>query len=85
MDDFAAARKAKDPTASGGLPEPLARSYLRQLMEGIQYCHSHRVLHRWAPDRRGYAAVPLKPFYYCRDTPSCLFFVTPKTRDGILI
>jgi serine/threonine protein kinase len=46
MDDFAAARKAKDPSATGGLPECLAKSYLRQLMEGIHYCHSHRVLHR---------------------------------------
>lgn len=46
MDDFAAARKAKDPSASGGLPEVLAKSYLKQLMEGIHYCHAHRVLHR---------------------------------------
>ncbi len=46
MDDFAAARKARDPSAYGGLPEVLARSYLRQLMEGIHYCHAHRVLHR---------------------------------------
>ena len=30
----------------GGLPEPLVRSYLRQLLEGVSYCHQHRVLHR---------------------------------------
>ena len=29
-----------------GLPEPLAMSYLKQLLEGIAYCHQHRVLHR---------------------------------------
>ena len=32
--------------AGGGLPEPLVRSYLRQLLEGVSYCHQHRVLHR---------------------------------------
>lgn len=33
--------------ASGGaLPHPLVRSYLRQLLEGVAYCHAHRVLHR---------------------------------------
>lgn len=31
---------------SQGLPVLLAKSYLRQLLQGIQYCHSHRVLHR---------------------------------------
>nr|CAB3229345.1 cyclin-dependent kinase 1-like [Phallusia mammillata] len=29
-----------------GLPLPLAKSYLHQLLQGIAYCHSHRVLHR---------------------------------------
>uniref|UniRef100_H2ZH00 cyclin-dependent kinase n=1 Tax=Ciona savignyi TaxID=51511 RepID=H2ZH00_CIOSA len=29
-----------------GLPMPLAKSYLYQLLQGIAYCHSHRVLHR---------------------------------------
>lgn len=29
-----------------GLPENLAKSYLRQLLSGIAYCHAHRVLHR---------------------------------------
>ena len=40
MDDH-----AKD-TGQGGLPESLAMSYLKQLLEGIAYCHKHRVLHR---------------------------------------
>ncbi|CAK8683000.1 cyclin-dependent kinase 2-like [Clavelina lepadiformis] len=31
---------------SCGLPIPLAKSYLYQLLQGIAYCHSHRVLHR---------------------------------------
>ena len=31
---------------SGGLPETLVKSYLRQLLSGIAYCHAHRVLHR---------------------------------------
>jgi len=29
-----------------GLPHQLANSYLRQLLQGIGYCHAHRVLHR---------------------------------------
>lgn len=29
-----------------GLPLDLAKSYLYQLLQGISYCHSHRVLHR---------------------------------------
>ncbi|KAI0566228.1 Serine/threonine-protein kinase [Gracilaria domingensis] len=30
----------------GRLPEPLARSYFQQLVDGIHYCHSRRVYHR---------------------------------------
>ena len=41
MDDHA------KESGGGGLPEPLAMSYLKQLLEGIAYCHQHRVLHRW--------------------------------------
>ena len=40
MDDHA------KESGGGGLPEPLAMSYLKQLLEGIAYCHQHRVLHR---------------------------------------
>ena len=29
-----------------GLPERLSKSYLRQLLDGIAYCHDHRILHR---------------------------------------
>ncbi|KAJ0177524.1 hypothetical protein K1T71_006397 [Dendrolimus kikuchii] len=32
--------------ARGPLPHALVRSYLRQLLEGVAYCHAHRVLHR---------------------------------------
>jgi len=45
MDDHGAATKRDGGTGSG-LPEPLVRSYMRQLLEGISYCHRHRVLHR---------------------------------------
>jgi len=45
MDDYAAANK-RDGGPGPGLPESLVRSYLRQLLEGISYCHRHRVLHR---------------------------------------
>ena len=43
MDDYA---KERNDGRGGGLPEPLAMSYLKQLLEGIAYCHQHRVLHR---------------------------------------
>lgn len=44
MDDYA--RESLAEGGTGGLPEPLAMSYLKQLLEGIAYCHKHRVLHR---------------------------------------
>jgi len=44
MDDYA--RENMTDGGTGGLPEPLAMSYLKQLLEGIAYCHKHRVLHR---------------------------------------
>merc|ERR1711988_843407 len=40
MDDF------ESNNESPGLPEKLSKSYLRQLLDGIAYCHDHRVLHR---------------------------------------
>jgi len=43
MDDYA---KERNDGRVGGLPEPLAISYLKQLLDGIAYCHQHRVLHR---------------------------------------
>ena len=45
MDDYA--RESREEGGTGGLPEPLAMSYLKQLLEGIHYCHKHRVLHRY--------------------------------------
>merc|ERR1719228_2232390 len=38
-------RKFMDSTVDP-MPEDLVRSYIWQLLEGIAYCHSHRVLHR---------------------------------------
>ncbi|KAA8497064.1 Cyclin-dependent kinase 2 [Porphyridium purpureum] len=32
--------------STGGLPPRLIKSYLYQILSGIAYCHSHRVLHR---------------------------------------
>ena len=40
MDDF------ESNNEHPGLPEKLSKSYLRQLLDGIAYCHDHRVLHR---------------------------------------
>lgn len=41
MDDF-----SSNNDDWSGLPENLSKSYLRQLLDGIAYCHDHRVLHR---------------------------------------
>merc|ERR1719383_1333264 len=38
--------RREEGISNTGLPEPLVKSYLRQLLEGIAYCHKHRVLHR---------------------------------------
>lgn len=39
-------KKYMDSAPPSGLPLPLVKSYLWQLLQGIAYCHSHRVLHR---------------------------------------
>lgn len=39
-------KKYMDSAPPSGLPLPLVKSYLYQLLQGIAYCHSHRVLHR---------------------------------------
>jgi len=39
-------QKFMEERAPGGLRLTLAKSYLWQLLQGIAYCHSHRVLHR---------------------------------------
>lgn len=36
----------EDPDHFPGLPPSLVKIYMRQLLSGIAYCHSHRVLHR---------------------------------------
>jgi cyclin-dependent kinase 2 len=35
-----------ESTGSGPLPPKLVKSYLYQILKGIAYCHSHRILHR---------------------------------------
>jgi cyclin-dependent kinase 2 len=39
-------KKYMDMAPPGGLPLPLVKSYIYQLLQGILYCHSHRILHR---------------------------------------
>lgn len=39
-------RQYLDACPSHGLQPDLVKSYLKQLLQGIAYCHSHRVLHR---------------------------------------
>ncbi|XP_077993462.1 cyclin-dependent kinase 2-like [Glandiceps talaboti] len=39
-------KKYMDNAPPSGLPLPLVKSYLFQLLQGVAYCHSHRVLHR---------------------------------------
>ncbi|NWJ11609.1 CDK2 kinase, partial [Crypturellus undulatus] len=39
-------KKFMDSAAVGGIALPLIKSYLFQLLQGLAFCHSHRVLHR---------------------------------------
>ncbi|XP_029784825.1 cyclin-dependent kinase 3 isoform X3 [Suricata suricatta] len=39
-------KKYMDSTPASGLPLHLVKSYLFQLLEGVSFCHSHRVIHR---------------------------------------
>ncbi|NP_001230956.1 cyclin-dependent kinase 2 [Cricetulus griseus] len=39
-------KKFMDASAVTGIPLPLIKSYLFQLLQGLAFCHSHRVLHR---------------------------------------
>ncbi|KAL5010336.1 hypothetical protein ScPMuIL_012641 [Solemya velum] len=39
-------KKYMDCAPAAGLPSSLIKSYLYQLLEGIAFCHAHRVLHR---------------------------------------
>ncbi|XP_036400659.1 cyclin-dependent kinase 2-like [Megalops cyprinoides] len=39
-------KKYMDSSQPVGLPLPLVQSYLYQLLQGIAFCHSHRVVHR---------------------------------------
>lgn len=39
-------KKYMDSVPAGGMSLPLVKSYLYQLLSGIAFCHSHRILHR---------------------------------------
>ncbi|KAI9020503.1 kinase-like domain-containing protein [Hyaloraphidium curvatum] len=39
-------KKYMDTTAPSGLPPNLVKSYLYQLVRGLEYCHARRILHR---------------------------------------
>eukprot|EP00794_Sanderia_malayensis_P003665 gene3665-4182_t len=39
-------KKYLDTAPPGGLPLPLVKSYLHQLLSGIAFCHAHMILHR---------------------------------------
>ncbi|XP_019613562.1 PREDICTED: cyclin-dependent kinase 2-like [Branchiostoma belcheri] len=39
-------KKYMDSAPPSGLPSELVKSYVHQILKGIAYCHSHRVLHR---------------------------------------
>ncbi|XP_025904706.1 cyclin-dependent kinase 2 [Nothoprocta perdicaria] len=39
-------KKFMDSAAISGIALPLIKSYLFQLLQGLAFCHSHRVLHR---------------------------------------
>ncbi|XP_036051276.1 cyclin-dependent kinase 3 isoform X2 [Onychomys torridus] len=39
-------KKHMDSTPTSGLPLHVVKSYLSQLLQGLNYCHCHRVIHR---------------------------------------
>ncbi|NWX42631.1 CDK2 kinase, partial [Steatornis caripensis] len=39
-------KKFMDSSSIGGIALPLIKSYLFQLLQGLAFCHAHRVLHR---------------------------------------
>ncbi|NWH68121.1 CDK2 kinase, partial [Geococcyx californianus] len=39
-------KKFMDSASLGGIALPLIKSYLFQLLQGLAFCHAHRVLHR---------------------------------------
>ncbi|XP_068269124.1 cyclin-dependent kinase 3 [Nyctibius grandis] len=39
-------RKYMDSSGPGGLPLSLVKNYLSQLLQGVSFCHVHRVIHR---------------------------------------
>nr|Q80YP0.3 RecName: Full=Cyclin-dependent kinase 3; AltName: Full=Cell division protein kinase 3 [Mus musculus] len=39
-------KRHMDSSPTSELPLPVVKSYLAQLLEGVSFCHSHRVIHR---------------------------------------
>ena len=39
-------QRSEDIRERVGLPKPMVRSFMRQILNGVGYCHTHRVLHR---------------------------------------
>ena len=39
-------QRSEDIRERIGLPKPMVQNFLRQILEGVGYCHTHRVLHR---------------------------------------
>ena len=39
-------QRSEDIRERIGLPKPMVRSFMRQILNGVGYCHTHRVLHR---------------------------------------
>lgn len=37
---------SNDPIERRGLPMPVVKSFLRQILSGVSFCHTYRVLHR---------------------------------------
>ena len=39
-------QSSEDPSQRHGLPKETVRSFMRQILEGVCFCHMYRVLHR---------------------------------------
>ena len=39
-------QRSEDIRERVGLPKAMVRSFMRQILNGVGYCHTHRVLHR---------------------------------------
>lgn len=39
-------QRSEDIRERIGLEKPMVRNFMRQILNGVGYCHTHRVLHR---------------------------------------